>query len=100
MGEASLGEINTNFIKERGKGEKAKWLGYPYNESEVAVFDSFIDPYVGKIYEDYPDVTEVSSMGTKLLISALSLDEHLRKDKDYLKHILKTLNPNTIWRVK
>ena len=94
MEDYPMGQANKQFIKDRAKGEKAKWLGPPYDKEEVAVFDSFSEPYIGKHY-DHPNITEVASMGIEMLHKGDLLYHYMEKDPGFVEHIIKILHPNT-----
>lgn len=51
------------FFEKRTRNEKARWLGDSYGERELSKFDKFINPYMGKIYDDS---SEILSMGLEL----------------------------------
>lgn len=74
------------FLDRRTSGEATKWLGGSYKKKEVAWFDAFIDPYVGKDYFIHGlRATEVVSMGLEYMQrNAL---EFWQKDRDHFAYI-------------
>jgi len=75
------------FLRSRTRGEEAKWLGDKYAKDEVGKRDEFMDPYMGKIYDD--GATEIISMGLEYLYSKPV--EFAKKDPEYVQWLLETL---------
>ena len=65
------------FYAKRTAGEELKWLGDPYDRTEVARRDQFIDPYMGKWYGG--TAFELVSMGFQY---AFTDYEKLSRDPD------------------
>ena len=59
-------DLSSDFLRERTAGDKLRWLGKGYDRSEKAWFDKFINPYMGKKYDD---ATEIISMGMEMMFS-------------------------------
>jgi hypothetical protein len=81
------------FLIKRRKNDKAVSLnklstGHGYHSSEVAYEDDFINPYVGKIYQD---VTEVFSMGVERLADPSKFMELVARDPEHAALILQYL---------
>lgn len=87
--DTALGEVNTNFIKNRatGKPTSLKQLtGCAYKADEKAHPDQFVHPYVGKIYPN--ETTEVLSMGLECFSSPQALAALFQKDPEHFRLIL------------
>ena len=54
-------EAEKRFFDQRTIGEVPRWLGPPYKKSEVAKYDKFVDPYIGKI--NTSGAYEIATMG-------------------------------------
>jgi len=61
-----------------------------YGKNEVAINDGFFEPYVGRVYGTWPDVswTEVVSMGMGCLSSDKGIAELAQKDPEHLALML------------
>lgn len=84
-----------NFIENRATGSPVKLktlTGINYAANEKAYPDSFLDPYVGKIYGH--GSTEVVSMGLQCLSSPQALAALAQKDPEHLKLILGVCSRN------
>ena len=86
----ALAKSARQFVLDRatGKPEKlSKLTGNDnYGDDETAIPDKFIDPYVGKLYDD--DSTEVIAMGIEKFSSRVMALELLRKDPDHFFFVL------------
>lgn len=71
------------FYKKRTKGEDLQWLGGAYDKSEMARFDKFLNPYMGKDYGGW--AYELVSMGFEM---AYTRPDELIKDEEYADFIL------------
>lgn len=62
-------ERAVEFLQYRAGAEKPQWLGGGYARAEIAYFDQFIKPYMGKVYEDNGKLwaTEIISMGLDMM---------------------------------
>lgn len=74
-------KLEHEFYNRRTSGEDLQWLGHGYDKSEVARFDSFIDPYMGKDYGNTENSGyELLSMG---LESAFMGSYNMARDTEY-----------------
>lgn len=71
------------FYKKRTDGEKEVWLGKGYKRDERTKKDKFVNPYMGKVYDD--GETELISMGYQYLFTDFNL---LAQDEEYLNWVL------------
>jgi hypothetical protein len=82
------------FFERRTKGDKLRWLGGNYSKSEVAYFDDFIIPYMGKDYvfkgERY--ATEITSMGLQFFYE--DPVRLAKEDPDYFDFIYNLVRGN------
>lgn len=81
---------NIKWVKSRATGKQQPLTklvpGAKYGADEKAYPDKFIDPYVGKIYED--GGTEVVSMGLQHFTSPKAMLELWKTDKDHFRQTL------------
>ena len=82
-----IGRLEAEFYKRRTAGEKLRWLGPGYKQSETARFDQFLSPYMGKYYGG-DKYYEIVSMG---LESVYVGSYDIAKDPDYYNFILGVL---------
>lgn len=59
-----------------------------YDSSEVGLRDNFVDPYVGKVYPDSSQATEVYSMGIERFSSAPFMRQMRSQDPDHFNLII------------
>lgn len=75
-----------DFVKGRATGDAQKLSAITgnrgYRKHEIAVPDHFINPYVGKVYQD--DSTEVISMGLQYFAEPALLAKLAQKDPEHL----------------
>jgi SPP1 gp7 family putative phage head morphogenesis protein len=76
-------QASLTFLQRRTDGERARPLGGGYRTDEISRPDNFINPYIGKDYQDY--ATEVMSMGLEQFYADASL--LARKDPDMFRHV-------------
>ncbi|MCV6589096.1 MAG: hypothetical protein OIF57_08715 [Marinobacterium sp.] len=85
------------FLHRRAAGEQPSQLsqltGGNYRDDEIAIKDSFVAAYVGKIYQDSGLIqgTEVISMGLEHFASARSLGALMRDDPEHFALIVAAL---------
>lgn len=85
-------QIATDFVFKRASGSPKRLnelTSGDYDDSEVAYPDAFVDPYVGKIYND--GSTEVISMGLERFTDAKSMRRFYNKDPDHFRLTLEIL---------
>jgi hypothetical protein len=80
------------WVKSRatGKLSKLKDIDPDYGDDEVYYPDKFIDPYVGRIYQD--GSTEVVSMGIENFADPLKMAELYKKDPEHFNFIMGILS--------
>ncbi len=80
------------FIQDRATGKPASLAkmtqNSAYGREEMAFPDTFIHPYVGKIY---PNSSEVTSIGLQAFANIKYMRDLMEKDPEHLKLILGTL---------
>lgn len=76
------------FLQSRTRGEKAQAMGAGYRPDEKTKRDRFLDPYMGKQYDD---ATEILSMGLEKLFQPTSVTASLVDDPGYLQFIVGVL---------
>lgn len=76
-----ISDASKKYLEERTAGEKARWLGEGYGKYEVAKFDKWMEPYMGKVY--YSDATEQLSMATEYIFGGY---EKMPKDMDFVHY--------------
>ena len=77
------------WIESRATGKPRKLsqlTPLDYDDDEIAIPDKFIDPYVGKIYEDKS--TEVYAMGLQHFVSAKEMETLYRQDPEHFHLIV------------
>jgi hypothetical protein len=88
-----LKESANAFLQKRSTGQKEtlrKITGnQAYKANEVALTDSFINPYVGKIYKD--GSTEVISMGLERFSTPEAMKKFRDQDPEHFHYILGVL---------
>lgn len=82
----NLKQLEKEFYKKRTAGEELRWLGEPYDKNETSRFDKFIEPYMGKDYQD--TAYELVSMGFQYAFNNPTV---LFKDRDFAEFILGVL---------
>jgi hypothetical protein len=85
----AINVLATEFLRWRTEYQPVEKLrdltGYPYRDDEVAIKDSFMSPYVGKIYgnRDHPAATEIVSMGIQYMMDSESRFYMSKRDPEY-----------------
>jgi SPP1 gp7 family putative phage head morphogenesis protein len=86
----SIADAAKSWIRARATGSEQsinsiQGVDY-YDESEVALPDKFISPYVGKIYDQ--DATEVISMGLQYFTGPEEMLKFYRKDPEHFRFVV------------
>jgi len=75
------------FYDRRTKGVRPRWLGRGYDKSEKTRRDSFVHPYMGKVYKNG---SEILSMGLEMMYQ--NPGKLIALDPDYADFIFAIMN--------
>lgn len=79
-------KLEYQFYNRRTAGEDLRWLGAGYSRSEVARYDNFVEPYMGKDYGNTENSGfEIFSMGMEAIFAN---SYNLSRDTEYQDLIL------------
>jgi len=87
-----LSDVVNAFFEKRTEGEQVKKSGFFKRNKYLAKGDKFIDPYMGRVYEDDPRGREVLTMAIELMIK--NPYEFMKKDPEHFAFAYDALRGN------
>jgi hypothetical protein len=87
-----LSDVVNAFFEKRTKGEKITKFGYLKRDKYPVKRDKFIDPYMGRVYEDDPRAREVLTVAIEEMIR--NPYEFMKKDPEHFAFAYDALRGN------